>query len=99
MEEKKPSDGVPKVPTTRPRSRNLLNSSHDVSGTSTQLWHAARLQESGPCPPLAPSSMQTGSDEHHWAFRMARKTAGSKYPGLPMRTNPPMVPSASPAAV
>ena len=35
-------------PTTSPRSRNLLNSSHAVSGTSAQLWHAARLHESGP---------------------------------------------------
>jgi len=27
-----------------------------VSGTRAQLWHAARLEESGPCPPPRPAS-------------------------------------------
>jgi hypothetical protein len=45
---KNPRLGRSTEPTTSARSRNRLNSSQDVSGESEQLWHAARLQESGP---------------------------------------------------
>ena len=45
---KKPMPGSVIDPTTSPRSRNLLNCSHAVSGTSAQLWQAAMLHESGP---------------------------------------------------
>ncbi len=47
---KNPRSGSSKVPATSPRSKKRLNSSHAVSGSKAQLWHAARLQESGPWP-------------------------------------------------
>ena len=45
---KYPIDLSSSVPTINPRSRSLLPHSQHVSGSSAQLWHAARLQDSGP---------------------------------------------------
>src|SRR5689334_6590041 len=97
--DRKPTSGRSTVPTTSHRSKARLNCSHEVSGTSAQLWHAARLHESGPWPPTSPSSMQTGSAEHQRAFRRARFNTGSRLPAFPILTSPPIVPSESPAAV
>ena len=84
------------VPTTAPRSNNLLPFSQEVSGKSAQLWQAAKFKDSGPCPE---DWIQIGSDVHHVAFSIALIMVSSSLPISPCRTNPPNEPSESPDAV
>src|SRR5262249_37664289 len=93
---KKPASGSSMVPARSARSSSLFPSSQLVSGSSTQLWQAARLDEKAPPSGL---SMQTGSFEHHEQRARASYTSRSKRPGAPCATNPPSVPSESPEAV
>ena len=65
---KYPIKGLSNSPINIALSSTMFDSSQQVSGNNAQLWHAARLQELGPCPWL---SMQIGSLEHHLAFSIA----------------------------
>ena len=93
---KKPTTGSAKVPTTTPRSSRRLPFSQQVSGSKAQLWHAAKLRDSGPWPV---DCIQMGSDVHQLAFSIALIIVSSNLPHSPCLTRPPSDPSESPEAV